>query len=98
LFYRAHYLAGNTAPIDAICQALAERNLEPIPVFVSSLRDRDVQEELLQYFQPKDGEEIKLLLNTTSFSISPLNPNEGATSIVDSSDYRENPLLPFLYP
>ncbi|MBD1935559.1 MULTISPECIES: cobaltochelatase subunit CobN [Cyanophyceae] len=91
LFYRAHYLAGNTSPIDAICQALAERNLEPIPVFVSSLRDHDVQEELLQYFQPKDGEEIQLLLNTTSFSISPLNSNEGATSIVDSSDLSGKP-------
>jgi cobaltochelatase CobN len=34
LFYRAHYLAGNTAPIDALCQALAKRQLEPVPVFV----------------------------------------------------------------
>jgi cobaltochelatase CobN len=52
LFYRAHYLAGNTAPIDALCQALAKRQLQPVPVFVSSLRDPDVQEELLSYFQP----------------------------------------------
>jgi cobaltochelatase CobN len=72
LFYRAHYLAGNTAPIDALCQALAKRQLQPVPVFVSSLRDPDVQEELLSYFQPKDSSGIGLLLNTTSFSLAKL--------------------------
>ncbi|MBD0345690.1 MAG: cobaltochelatase subunit CobN, partial [Coleofasciculus sp. Co-bin14] len=72
LFYRAHYLAGNIAPIEALCQALADRQLEPIPVFVSSLRDADVQAELLLYFQPKEAEAIKLLLNTTSFSLAKL--------------------------
>ncbi len=72
LFYRAHYLAGNTAPIDALCQALAQRQLEPVPVFVSSLRDSEVQAELLPYFQPKDDFGIGLLLNTTSFSVAKL--------------------------
>jgi len=70
LFYRAHYLAGNIAPIDALCQALIERNLAPVPVFVSSPRDPDVQAELEQYFYPKDAEGIKILLNTTSFSVN----------------------------
>ncbi|HEY9822905.1 MAG TPA: cobaltochelatase subunit CobN, partial [Candidatus Sericytochromatia bacterium] len=72
LFYRAHYLAGNTSPIDALCQALGDRNLEAVPVFVSSLRDAEVQAELLTYFQPKEGEGIGLLLNTTSFSLAKL--------------------------
>lgn len=70
LFYRAHYLAGNIVPIDALCQALKERNLEPIPIFVSSLRDRDVQNELLAYLQPEDDSSIQVLLNTTSFSLA----------------------------
>jgi cobaltochelatase CobN len=72
LFYRAHYLAGNTAPIDALCQSLVDRDLEPVPVFVSSLRDSDVQDELLLHFQPKEGSQVKLLLNTTSFSLAKL--------------------------
>lgn len=73
VFYRAHYLAGNLGVIDALCQALEERNLEPVPIFVSSLRDRLlVQEELISYFQPKDEPQIKLLLNTTSFSLARL--------------------------
>ncbi|MBD3560400.1 cobaltochelatase subunit CobN, partial [Planktothrix sp. FACHB-1355] len=72
LFYRAHYLAGNTTVIDALCQALFTRKLQPVPIFVSSLREPDVQAELLQYCQPKDAEKIDILLNTTSFSISDL--------------------------
>jgi cobaltochelatase CobN len=72
LFYRAHYLAGNTAVIDALCQALAARKLEPVPVFVSSLRDPDVQADVLQLLQPKDAEPIQILLSTTSFAISSL--------------------------
>ncbi len=76
LFYRAHYLSGNLAPIDALCQALSERNLVPVPVFVSSLREPDLQVELLEYFKPKDAEPIQLLLNTTSFAISGFNSLE----------------------
>jgi cobaltochelatase CobN len=72
IFYRAHYLAGNTKVIDVLCEALAKRNLEPVPLFVSSLRDRDVQAELIEFFQPKDSEQVALILNTTSFSLARL--------------------------
>jgi cobaltochelatase CobN len=51
---------------------LALRQLEVVPVFVSSLRDPDVQAELLPYFQPKEAQGIGLLLNTTSFSLAKL--------------------------
>jgi cobaltochelatase CobN len=67
LFYRAHYLAGNTAVIDALCESLAQRNLSPIPIFVSSLREPAVQKALLKY-----GRHLDLLLNTTSFSLARL--------------------------
>nr|WP_290228480.1 cobaltochelatase subunit CobN [Trichocoleus desertorum] len=72
LFYRAHYLAGNTAPIDALCQALSDRGLAPMPIFVPSLRDPDLQTELLKYFQPPDAPPIQVLLNATSFSLAKL--------------------------
>jgi cobaltochelatase CobN len=72
LFYRAHYLAGNIKVIDALCAALAQKNLQPVPVFVSSLRDPDIQAELKEFFQPKEGEQIAVLLNTTSFSLARL--------------------------
>ncbi|MFB8796612.1 MAG: cobaltochelatase subunit CobN [Microcoleus sp.] len=86
LFYRAHYLSGNLAPIDALCQALSERNLVPVPVFVSSLREPDLQVELIEYFQPKDAEPIQLLLNTTSFAISGFNspePEQNTLKLLD---------------
>jgi cobaltochelatase CobN len=76
LFYRAHYLAGNTLPIDALCQALKNKNLEPIPIFVTSLRDPDVQEELLSYLQPSQANSLQLLLNTTSFSLAKIGDEE----------------------
>lgn len=69
LFYRAHYLASNTAPIDALCQALAERGLEPCPFFVQSLQESDRQQELGRLLQ---AEQIQLLLNATSFSVAKL--------------------------
>jgi cobaltochelatase CobN len=72
LFYRAHYLSGNTRVIQALYKALLDRHLQPLPVFVSSLRDPEVQLELMTLFQPKDSQEISLLLNTTSFSLARL--------------------------
>lgn len=72
LFYRAHYLAGNTAPVDALCQALERQQLEPVPIFISSLRDPDVQADLLPLLQPKGRAPIQLLLNATSFSLARL--------------------------
>ena len=90
LFYRAHYLAGNTKVIDALCNALTKRNLTPVPVFVSSLRDVDVQAELCEFFQPKGTQQIALLLNTTSFSLARL---ETETPQVDLWQKLDVPVL-----
>ena len=38
VFYRAHELSGNTAFVDTLCAALAERGATPLPVFCASLR------------------------------------------------------------
>jgi cobaltochelatase CobN len=73
LFYRAHYLAGNTAPIDALYQALQARQLQPYPLFVSSLQSPDIQADLLDWLRPKDAPGVDLLLNTTSFAIAKIN-------------------------
>ncbi|MBD2447538.1 cobaltochelatase subunit CobN [Nostoc sp. FACHB-152] len=86
LFYRAHYLAGNTKVIDALCTALVQKNLQPIPVFVSSLRDPSVQDELSEFFQPKDAEQIAVLLNTTSFSLARLDTETPQTDLWQKLD------------
>jgi cobaltochelatase CobN len=80
LFYRAHYLVGNMAAVNAMCDAVidsscakGDRNLSPLPIFVSSLRDPEVQAALLEYCQSK----VDIILNTTSFSLiapAPLYP------------------------
>ncbi len=86
LFYRAHYLAGNTKVIDALCEALVQKNLQPVPVFVSSLREADVQVELSEFFQPKEGESITVLLNTTSFSLARLESETPQTDLWQKLD------------
>ena len=71
LFYRSHYLASNTAPIDALCQALAQRHLNPVPLFVSSLRDRAVQSAVVQHLHDRHRPALGVVLNTTGFAIAP---------------------------
>jgi cobaltochelatase CobN len=39
VFYRSMYLANDTAPVDALCEALRQEGLEPIMLFVASLKD-----------------------------------------------------------
>src|SRR5580704_7777784 len=41
VFYRALMLAADTAPLDALCAALAARGLAPAPLFVTRLKDPD---------------------------------------------------------
>jgi len=44
IFYRAALLAADTAPIDALCEALEARGLAPAPLFVPSLKDPQAAE------------------------------------------------------
>ncbi|TIO28836.1 cobaltochelatase subunit CobN, partial [Mesorhizobium sp.] len=39
LFYRSMLLAADVAPIDALFEALRQRGMTPVPIFVSSLKD-----------------------------------------------------------
>ncbi|MDJ0580600.1 cobaltochelatase subunit CobN [Crocosphaera sp.] len=69
LFYRSHYLAGNLQPIDALCESLLNKKINPLPIFISSLRDLDIQNKLIDYYQSLTDNPIHLILNTTSFSL-----------------------------
>ena len=53
VFYRAHELSGNTAFVDTLCGALAERGATPRPVFCASLRSADSQ--LTELLSPADA-------------------------------------------
>lgn len=41
VYYRAQHLAGNTAYVEALCEALAAAGAEPVPLFCASLRNPD---------------------------------------------------------
>ncbi|MEM9092920.1 MAG: cobaltochelatase subunit CobN, partial [Cyanobacteria bacterium P01_F01_bin.53] len=69
-FYRAHYLSGNTRVIDALCESLQARGFNPLPLFLSSLRNPEIQAQLLTELT-KD-QSIDLVLNTTGFSLAKL--------------------------
>ncbi|MBD0268304.1 MAG: cobaltochelatase subunit CobN, partial [Cyanobacteria bacterium Co-bin8] len=90
LFYRAHYLAGNTAPITALSQALEKRGILPLPIFVSSLQEPEVQEDLLAQLKPVGESSIDILLNTTSFSVAKL---DGADLQLDLWQALDVPVL-----
>ena len=73
LFYRAHYLAGNIAPIEALCEALVALNLEPVALYVQSLQDLEVQTQLIEMCQGTDNiSPVRVLINTTSFALAKL--------------------------
>lgn len=72
VFYRAMLLAADTAPIDALGAALAGRGLAPVPLFVTSLKDKAAAQfmrEALARLEPT------VVIATTAFAAG--EPGEG---------------------
>ncbi|MEW5685209.1 MAG: cobaltochelatase subunit CobN [Pseudomonadota bacterium] len=65
VFYRAYLAAGTTEAIDATIEALRERGLNPLPVFVPSLKDRFAAEFLNRTFAEVAPD---VIVNTTAFA------------------------------
>ncbi|MBP2297632.1 cobaltochelatase subunit CobN [Azospirillum picis] len=77
VFYRSHLLAGDLAPVHALCDALAERGLAPRPLFVASLKEPDCAAWMRASLTGRDA---AVVVNTTGFSAaredgSPLEAN-----------------------
>lgn len=71
-FYRAHYLSGNTCFIDALIRELDEQNLNVLPIYTSSLKDKTPGSdwpEAFQFFRQDGLTTIHVLVNTVSFSM-----------------------------
>ncbi len=67
VFYRAHLQAGNLAAMDALIATLQEVGVNPLPLYVSSLKEPVSADTLSRVFtQAKPG----LVLNTTGFAVS----------------------------
>ena len=67
VFYRALLQAGQTEPVDALCRALAARGLDPLPIYVSSLKMADDAAIVERAFADHDP---ALVLNATAFALS----------------------------
>jgi cobaltochelatase CobN len=65
IFYRALLLAADTAPIDALCAALAARGLAPAALIVTSLKDREADAFLRQALARLDA---AVIVTTTAFA------------------------------
>ena len=79
IFYRATLLAADTAPIDALCAALAARGLAPAPLFVTSLKEKagaDFVRAALARLDPA------VVLTTTAFAAG----EPGASTPFDACD------------
>lgn len=82
LFYRSHFLSANTKAIDALSSALKKEKLTSIAIYLSSLREADIQTELIEILQQY---QVKLILNTTSFSVAKIE-EESNTKIWQTLD------------
>ncbi|MBA3520761.1 MAG: cobaltochelatase subunit CobN, partial [Rhizobiales bacterium] len=67
VFYRALAQAGQTEPVDALCRALAERGLSPLPMFVSSLKATADAAFVDAALTDADA---AIVLNATAFALS----------------------------
>ncbi|MCS0496379.1 cobaltochelatase subunit CobN [Ancylobacter sp. MQZ15Z-1] len=77
IFYRSMWLAGDTAPVDALCAALAARGLAPKPIFVASLREPASAAFLATALA---GMEPAVIVTLTAFAAA----DPGETSVLDA--------------
>src|SRR5439155_18060889 len=67
VFYRTLVQSANTAPVNALVQALLARQLRPLPVFVHSLKDSEAAALLAELFAAHPP---AVILNATGFSVA----------------------------
>ncbi len=82
LFYRAHWVSGNTAFVDALVRELDARHVNALPVYTASLRAVEAASGwpcAFGFFRGEGGPLIDVLVNTVSFAMSDVNP-DGPTS------------------
>ncbi len=82
VFYRALMQAGQTEPIDALCKALEARGLNPLPIYVSSLKAKEDAAFVAGLFAEHDP---AVVLNATSFALSQPGAEFGGT-VLDGGD------------
>jgi cobaltochelatase CobN len=88
-FYRAHYMSGNTAFIDALVRSLEDKNLNVLPIFTASLKAVDEDSgwpSAFRFFQEGRHIRIDVLINTVSFAMQDGNAVLSAENILSKLD------------
>ena len=80
IFYRAHVLAADTAPVDALCEALSARGLSPAPLIVTSLKDEDCAAFVRDALARLDP---AVIVTTTAFAVG---GGPGTQTVLDGPD------------
>ncbi len=94
LFYRAHYLSGNTEFVDALIQAIEKQGANAFPVFANSLKevDKDLGSAAhlpaaLAYFVDEQGQtSIDVLITTMSFALGSVDPQNTRENVWEASN------------
>jgi len=90
VFYRALVQAANLDAVDALIKGLADADLNPLPVFVASLKDEVAAATLETLFTDASPD---IILNTTGFAVSapgrpwaptPLSPDAGGPVVIQA--------------
>ncbi|HVI29048.1 cobaltochelatase subunit CobN [Hansschlegelia sp.] len=82
VFYRAQFQAGDVAPVVALIEALLERGLAPLPIYVSSLKEASAAAFVRDAFATVAPD---VVLNATAFAVSKPGAAWAATPL-DSAD------------
>ena len=82
VFYRALMQSGDTAPIEALVSALQNEGLNPLPVFVTSLKDPVAADGLARLFAEAPPD---IVLNLTGFAVSAPS-SEWQGTVLDAND------------
>jgi cobaltochelatase CobN len=102
LFYRAHWMAQNVAPIDALIRQIEEIGGNALAVFCYSLKDDPEQEGgvpvvFRQFLRDEDGRaRVDVLISTLSFTVANLSEGthvEASGAAVDLLDRLDVPVL-----
>ncbi len=99
LFYRAHWMSGNLAPIDALIRSIEGKGGTPVPVFCYSLKGEvdGIPLAFRKYFLDEHGAaRIDVLISTLSFTAATLSEGavtEASGAVVDLFDKLNVPVL-----
>ncbi|GAC1500126.1 MAG: cobaltochelatase subunit CobN [Ktedonobacteraceae bacterium] len=96
LFYRAHYLAGNTEFVDALIHAIEAQGANAIPVFANSLKEIDESDgstesaaqlpTALTYFLDEQGKTgVDVIITTMSFALGSVDPRNARENVWEAA-------------